>query len=56
MKIRLTLLTENNKPVELIKKYSEEDIKRVWERVLMLIADPETEEKVTVESVEILGD
>ena len=56
MKVRLTLLTENNKVRK--PEHTEEVIKTVWETlihmVLSLSDDPS--EKCTVESVEVLDE
>lgn len=56
MKIKLTLITENNVPVESLGDKPEEKIKQAWELVLSMIATlSDDESKAQVESVEILG-
>lgn len=56
MKIKLTLITENNVPVETLGDEPEEKIKLSWELVLSMIATlSDDESKAQVESVEILG-
>lgn len=56
MKIRLTILTENDKP--LTDDISEEKVKNAWQAVLSLLmltgSDPS--EKATVEKAEIVSE
>ena len=55
MKIKLTLITENNVPVESLGDEPEEKIKRAWELGLSIIASlSDDKSKAQVESVEIL--
>lgn len=55
MKIRLTILTENNAPIT--EQVTEDVVKKAWQSVLDVIClmgmDPS--EKATVEKVEIIG-
>ena len=55
MKIKLTIITENNKPVELLGENPEEKIKRAWNAVLMFMAATSiSDDDAYVENVEIL--
>lgn len=55
MKIRLTIITENNKPVEALGENPEEAVKIAWEMIFKLITPfSENEDKAYVENVEIL--
>lgn len=56
MKIRVTLLTENNKPVSVLGENPEEKIKRAWELALTLIMTLNNGDKALVEKVEVLED
>lgn len=55
MKIRLTILTENNAPIT--EQVTEDVVKKVWQGVLDFIClmDMDPSEKATVEKVEIIG-
>ena len=55
MKIRLTIMTENDKPVESLGKNPEEKIKRVWDVLLTMISlMSEENEDAYVEHVEVV--
>lgn len=55
MKIRLTILTENDKPRR--PEHTEEAVAKAWEFVLNLFSDfSEDNEKATVEKVEFVED
>ena len=55
MKIRLSIITENNKPVEALGENPEEKIKRAWEMIFKLITPfSKNEDKAYVENVKIL--
>ena len=54
MRIRVTLLTENNKPVSVLGKNPEEKIKRAWELALTLIMTQTPGETAIVEKVEVV--
>jgi hypothetical protein len=55
MKIRLTIMTENDKPVELLGDNPEEKIKRVWDALLtMMSMASENNDDAYVESVEVV--
>lgn len=55
MKIRLTIMTENDKPVDVLGKNPEEKIKRAWDAVLTMIAlMSEDNENAYVERVEVV--
>ena len=59
MKVRLTILTENNHPVSSIGPVTPEvleTVREVWQKIFDYIADPYEEERAIVEYVEILGD
>lgn len=53
MKVRVTIMTENDKPVSVLGENPEEKAKRVWELVLALL-NTKSEDKATLESVEII--
>ena len=56
MKIKLTLITENNVPVESLGEKPEEKVKQAWELALTMLAImSDDDSKAQVESVEILG-
>lgn len=55
MKIKLTLITENNVPVESLGDKPEEKIKRSWELIMSIMSSlSDDESKGQVEHVEIL--
>ena len=55
MKIRLTIMTENDKPVENLGNNPEEKIKKVWDTILNLIsAMSESSDTAYVERVEVV--
>ena len=55
MKIRLTIITENNKPVEALGENPEEAVKKAWEMIFKLITPfSKNKDKAYVENVEIL--
>ena len=55
MKIRLTILTENNKKRN--ENLTEDKVKKVWQYILnMLSSLSENEDKAIVENVELLED
>jgi hypothetical protein len=55
MKIRLTIMTENDKPVENLGDNPEEKIKKVWDAVLSMIAlMSENNDNAYVERVEVV--
>ena len=58
MKVRLTILTENDKPLEALKAFGddpEEKIKKAWEfAFLMITLSSGTKDKIEVEKVEIV--
>ena len=55
MKIRLTIMTENDKPVENLGKNPEEKIKRAWDVLLTMISlMSEENENAYVEHVEVV--
>lgn len=56
MKIRVTLMTENDKPVSTLGDNAEEKAKRAWEYFCYILNGNNPEERATVESVEIVGD
>ncbi len=57
MKIRLTIMTENDKPVENLGDNPEEKIKKVWDMVLNLISEmSESSDTAYVERVEVVRD
>ncbi len=55
MKIRLTIMTENNKPVENLGDNPEEKIKKAWDVFLSMIAlMSENNDNAYVERVEVV--
>lgn len=55
MKIRLTIMTENDKPVENLGENPEEKIKRAWDILLTMISlMSEENENAYVERVEVV--
>ena len=58
MKIKITILTENDKPVSALNGITEDMIKHIWQVVMddMCLSSPENGDKATVISAEILGD
>lgn len=54
MKIRVTLLTENNKPVSVLGENPEAKIKQAWDLALTLIATLNPGDKAFVEKVEVV--
>ena len=55
MKIRLTIMTENDKPVENLGDNPEEKIKKAWDVLLLMIAMmSENNENAYVEQVEVV--
>lgn len=53
MKVRVTIMTENDKPISVLGENPEEKAKRGWELVLALL-NTQSEDKATLESVEIV--
>ena len=60
MKVKITVLTENNKPASALKgAVDEEMLKGIWQAwfdMITVIAPPENEDKATVLSVELIED
>ena len=54
MKIRLTVITENDKPVSILGENPEEKIKQAWDLVLTIIATLNPGDKAFVEKVEVI--
>ena len=55
MKIRLTIMTENDKPVENLGDNPEEKIKKAWDVLLsMIVLMSENNENAYVERVEVV--
>ena len=54
MKIRLTVITENDKPVSVLGENPEEKIKQAWNLALTLIATLNPGDKAFVEKVEVV--
>lgn len=55
MKIRLTIMTENDKPVENLGDNPEEKIKKAWDALLTIITlMSENNENAYVERVEVV--
>lgn len=55
MKIRLTIMTENDKPVENLGDNPEEKIKKVWDVLLSMISlMSENNDNAYVERVEVV--
>ena len=53
MKVRVTILTENDKPVSALGDNPEEKAKRAWELMIALF-NTAGEDRVTLEKVEIV--
>lgn len=53
MKVRVTIMTENDKPISVLGENPEEKIKRGWELVLALL-NAQSEDRATLENVEIV--
>lgn len=53
MKVRVTLMTENDKPVSALGENPEEKAKRGWELALALL-NTQSEDKASLESIEII--
>lgn len=53
MKVRVTLMTENDKPVSDLGEDPEEKIKRAWEFVVALL-NIRSEDSATLENIEIV--
>ena len=55
MKVRVTLLTENDKPVSALGDNPEEKVKKAWESIIAMIMllDGKGRDKATVEKVEV---
>lgn len=57
MKIRLTIMTENDKPVEILGDNPEEKIKKAWDMLLtMMSLMGENNDNAYVERVEVIKD
>lgn len=58
MKVRVTLITENDKPVSMLGENPEVAIKRAWDLVLAMLSleSKDPSDKAFVESVEIIGE
>ena len=58
MKVRVTLITENDKPVSMLGENPEVSIKRAWDLVLAMLSleSKDPSDKAFVESVEIIGE
>ena len=58
MKVRVTLITENDKPVSMLGENPEVSIKRAWDLVLAMLnlESKDPSDKAFVESVEIIGE
>ena len=58
MKVRVTLITENDKPVSMLGENPEVSIKRAWNLVLAMLnlESKDPSDKAFVESVEIIGE
>ena len=54
MKVRVTLLTENDKHVDLSKEELEKEAKRGWDAVANFLTILSGGEKATVEKVEVV--
>lgn len=55
MKIKLTVITENKKPIELLGENPEQTIKATWNIVLKYLSSlSENEDSAYVENVEIM--
>lgn len=53
MKVRVTLITENDKPVSVLGENPEETARKGWELVLALL-NAQSEDRATLERVEIV--
>lgn len=53
MKVRVTLMTENDKPVEVLGEDAEEKVKKAWDMLVGLL-NRVSKDTAYVESVEIL--
>ena len=53
MKVRVTIMTENDKPAAVLGENAEDKIKRAWELVLTMISSL-GEDRATVEKVEVI--
>lgn len=53
MKIKVTLLTENEKPVSVLGENPEEKARKAWELVCAML-NMQGEDKIQLENVEIL--
>ena len=58
MKVRVTLITENDKPVSMLGENPEVSIKRAWDLVLAMLSleSKDPSDRAFVESVEIIGE
>ena len=58
MKVRVTLITENDKPVSMLGKNPEVSIKRAWDLVLAMssLESKDPSDRAFVEGVEIIGE
>lgn len=53
MKVRVTIMTENDKPISVLGENPEEKAKRCWELMLALL-NTQSEDRATLERVEIV--
>jgi len=53
MKVRVTIMTENDKPVSVLGENAEEKVKRAWELAITLI-NSLSEDRAIVEKVEVV--
>ena len=53
MKVRVTLMTENDKPVEVLGEDAEEKVKKAWDMLIGLL-NRVSKDTAYVENVEIL--
>lgn len=53
MKVRVTIMTENDKPVSALGKNPEETSRRAWDLIIALI-NTQSDDKMTVEKIEIV--
>ena len=58
MKVRVTLITENDKPVSMLGENPEIAIKRAWDLVLAMLSleSKDPSDRAFVENVEIIGE
>lgn len=58
MKLKVTLITENNKPANILGPNKDEKARKAWESVCALLNEigGANDDKVTLESVEFLED